>query len=228
MIGPSSTATELVAHLRSMRSEENIAGMARFGIVTQDALGIGNPAIQKLAKTVGKSQQRAFELWATGIREARMLAIWTFDPALLSPDDVSRLAADFNSWEIVDAAADLLTETPYWHDLIEGFAKDEREFVRRAAFAMIAGATVHNKEEPDATFIAWLPLIERYATDPRNFVKKSVNWALRNIGKRSRSCRAEALLLASRLADASDAAARWVGKDALRELSDPKRIAKLK
>ncbi|MFN3363428.1 MAG: DNA alkylation repair protein, partial [Allorhizobium sp.] len=132
------------------------------------------------------------------------------------------------SWEIVDAAADLLTETPYWRALVDDFAADDREFVRRAAFAMIAGATVHNKSEPDATFLEWLPLIERHATDPRNFVKKAVNWALRNTGKRSRTCHAAAILLAERLAGESDATARWIGKDALRELRDPRRIAKLK
>ncbi|KQW28751.1 DNA alkylation repair protein [Rhizobium sp. Root274] len=228
MIGPSSTAAEIVAHLRSMRSEENLAGMARFGIVTDTALGIGNPAIQKLAKTIGKDQPRAHQLWQSGIREARLLAIWTFDPMLLALDEAWRLAADFNSWEIVDAAADLLTQTPYWHHLVEAFATDDRQFVRRAAFAMIAGATVHNKTEPDETFIGWLPLIERYATDPRNFVKKAVNWALRNIGKRSRACHTKALLLAESLARSDDTSARWIGKDAMRELSDPKRIARLK
>lgn len=228
MIGPSSTAAGIIASLRSMRSEENIAGMARYGIVTDNALGIGNPALRQITKVIGPNQARAEELWASGIREARLLAIWTFVPALLSPDDIRRLVADFNSWEIVDAAADLLTETPYWRALVDDFASDDREFVRRAAFAMIAGATVHNKSEPDATFLEWLPLIERHATDPRNFVKKAVNWALRNTGKRSRTCHAAAILLAERLAGESDATARWIGKDALRELRDPRRIAKLK
>lgn len=228
MIGPSSTAAELIASLRLKRSEENIAGMARYGIVTDNALGIGNPALRQIAKVIGPNHSRAEELWASGIREARLLAIWTFVPALLSPDDIRRLAADFNSWEIVDAAADLLTETPFWRTPVDDFAADDREFVRRTAFAMIAGATVHNKSEPDATFLEWLPLIERHATDPRNFVKKAVNWALRNTGKRSRTCHAAAILLAERLAGESDATARWIGKDALRELRDPRRIAKLK
>lgn len=172
MIGHSSTAAEIIAHLRSMRSEENVASMARFGIVTDTALGIGNTAIRKLARLIGKDQPRAHELWRSGVREARLLAIWTFDPMLLAVDEAKRLAEDFNSWEIVDAAADLLTQPPYWHHLVEAFATDDREFVRRAAFAMIAGATVHNKKEPDETFLDWLPLIERNATDPRHFVKK--------------------------------------------------------
>lgn len=228
MIGPSSTAAEILTYLRSLRSEDNITGMARFGIVTENALGIGNPAVQKIAKQIGTNHPRAEELWTSGIREARLLAIWTFDPTQLSRVEIWRLAADFNSWEVVDAAADLLTETPFWQDVTADFAADDREFVRRAAFAMIAGATVHNRREPDETFLAWLPMLEQHATDPRNFVKKAVNWALRNIGKRSRDCHAGALHLAEKLAGSSDPTARWIGKDALRELRDPKRIARLK
>lgn len=228
MINPSATAAEIIAYLRSMRSVENVAGMARFGIVTEDALGIGNPALRQIAKVIGPNHARAESLWASGIREARLVAIWTFVPRQLLPDDIWQLAANFNSWEIVDAAADLLTETPCWHQLVVGFAADDREFVRRTAFAMIAGATVHNRSEPDATFLAWLPLIERHATDPRNFVKKAVNWALRNTGKRSRACHEGALQLAGKLAESADPTARWIGKDALRELRDPRRIARLK
>jgi 3-methyladenine DNA glycosylase AlkD len=228
MIGASSTAAEILTYLRSLRSEDNITGMARFGIVTENALGIGNPAVQKIAKLIGTNHLRAEELWTSGIREARLLAIWTFDPTQLSRAEIWRLAADFNSWEVVDAAADLLTETPGWQEVTVEFAADDREFVRRAAFAMIAGATVHNRREPDETFLAWLPMLEQHATDPRNFVKKAVNWALRNIGKRSRACHAGALHLAEKLAASSDPTARWIGKDALRELRDPKRIARLK
>jgi len=62
------------------------------------------------------------------------------------------------------------------------FTADEREFVRRAGFAIMAWAAVHLKKEPDTTYLGWLPLIERHAGDGRNFVKKAVNWALRQIG----------------------------------------------
>lgn len=228
MIGPSSSADEILVHLRSLRSEENIAGLARYGVVTDTALGISTPIMQKLAKAIGTNHALAHSLWASNVREARMLAISTFEPQALTIGEARRLAADFNSWEIVDTAADLLTRTPFWKQLVEEFSADEREFVRRTGFAMIAGATVHNKKEPDATFIAWLPLIERYSTDPRNFVRKAVNWALRNIGKRNRACHSKATALAEKLAGSADKTARWIGKDAVRELGDPKRIAKLK
>ncbi|WP_117191287.1 DNA alkylation repair protein [Rhizobium terrae] len=228
MIGPSSDAAEIVAHLKTLRSQENIAGMARFGIATETALGISNPDLQKIARLVKRNHARAFDLWATGIREARMLAIYTADPKALTPAQVRSWAEDFASWEIVDTAADLLTETPFWRDLVAEFAADDREFIRRTAFAMIAGASVHNKQEPDETFVSYLPLIEAHSADPRNFVKKAVNWALRNIGKRNRTCHVPALALAEKLAASADKTARWIGKDAVKELSSEKVLARLK
>jgi 3-methyladenine DNA glycosylase AlkD len=147
---------------------------------------------------------------------------------MLSADEVRAWAGDFNSWEIVDTAADLFTETPYWRDFVAEFAADEREYVRRTAFAMIAGATVHNKDEPDQALLGYLPLIEKHATDPRNFVRKAVNWALRNIGKRNRTCHAPALALAEKLAASDDKTARWIGKDAVRELTSEKILKRLK
>lgn len=228
MIGPASSAADLLAHLESLRSPENIAGMGRFGIVTETALGISNPDLQKIAKAAKKNHARAFELWDTGVREARMLALYTFEPDKLTLDEARRLANDFKSWEIVDTAADLFVEARLEKVLIPAFAADQREFVRRTGFAMIAGAAVHLKSEPDDTLLAFLPLIEAHSGDARNFVKKAVNWALRNIGKRNRHCHGPALALAERLAQSPDKTARWIGQDAVRELTSEKILARLK
>ncbi|NKM92855.1 MULTISPECIES: DNA alkylation repair protein [Rhizobium] len=227
MIGPSSDAAELIAHLQTLRSEENVAGMARFGIVTGHALGISNPDIKAVARVAKKDHVRATQLWRSDIREARLLALYTVEPKRLTMEEARNWANDFNSWEIVDCAADLFVEARL-DELISDFAADEREFVRRTAFAMIAGAAVHLKKEPDATILAWLPLIEAHAGDPRNFVRKAVNWALRNIGKRNLACHAPALALARILAESPDKTARWIGKDAVRELAGEKLLARLR
>lgn len=226
-LSPASSADEIVAHLKSLRSAENVAGMARFGIRTETALGIFNPDMQKIAKLVRRDHARAQALWRTGIREARMLALYTADPRRLTTDEARRWVDDFNSWEIVDTAADLFVEARLDAVLVPEFAADEREFVRRTAFAMIASIAFYRRDEPDSAATAWLPLIERHATDGRNFVKKAVNWALRNIGKRNMACHAPALALAEKLAASDDRTARWIGKDALRELTSEKMLARL-
>jgi len=226
MIGPSSSSAELIAHLQTLRSEESISGMARFGIVTETALGISNPDLRKIARTVKQSNGRALELWQGNIREARLLALYTAEPQKLKADLARTWSDNFHSWEIVDTAADLYVEAGL-KALIPEFAADDREFVRRTAFAMIASAAVHLKNEPDDTILAWLPLIDAHARDPRNFVRKAVNWALRNIGKRNLHCHARACTVAERLAASDDRTARWIGKDTVRELKSEKVIARL-
>jgi 3-methyladenine DNA glycosylase AlkD len=217
---------EIVAHLRALGSDENRAGMARFGIVTDRAFGVGNTALRPLARQLKRDHDRALTLWETGWREARLLAAFTDEPKRVTREQACRWAGDFNSWEIVDTVCDLFVEADHL-DLIPVFAADEREFVRRTAFAMMAWAAVHRKSEPDATFLAWLDLIERHASDPRNFVRKAVNWALRQIGKRSAALHAPSLALAQRLAGSADRTMRWIGRDAARELSDPKTLAQM-
>jgi 3-methyladenine DNA glycosylase AlkD len=224
---PSWTAGDIIAHLRMLGTEENRVGMARFGINTQSALGVGNPVLRSLARKVKRNHDRAIELWTSGIREARLLAAFTGEPKKATPDQCRSWAADFDSWEIVDSVSDLFVDTPFWQELVEEFAADEREFVRRTAFAMLAWGAVHLKKEPDATFARYLPLIEAHSRDPRNFVRKAVNWALRQIGKRSTALHETALRLAEKLAASSDRTARWIGKDAVKELSDAKTFGRL-
>lgn len=224
---PTWTADRVIACLRSMRDETNIAGMGRFGIETTTALGISNATLRAVGRQIKRNHDRALELWASGIREARLLAAFTAEPKKLTAQTARAWVADFNSWEIVDGVSDLFADAKLQEPLIAEFAADEREFVRRAAFAMIVWSTVHMKNQPDATVLSWLPLIERHASDPRNFVRKAVNWALRQIGKHNKVCHGPALQLAERLAASEDKTKRWIGKDAVKELSDPRILARL-
>ncbi|MGE0279390.1 MAG: DNA alkylation repair protein [Rhizobiaceae bacterium] len=224
---PNSTASEVIVHLKSFSSEKNREGMKRYGIKIDRALGISHGVQRDIAKKIKRNHERAFELWKSGIMEAQFIASQTADPKRFTADDARRWAVEFDSWDIVDGVSDLFVDTDHWRQLIEEFAEDEREFVRRTAFAMLCWATVHRKKEPDATFAGYLPLVEKHAADPRNFVKKAVNWALRTIGKRSLTLHAPALALAEKLAASDDKTARWIGKDAVRELTNPKQLERL-
>lgn len=226
-LSSASTVDEIIAHLRTLASEENRAGMARFGIATDRALGIPNAVINPIVRLVKRDHARALALWATGIREARILATATDEPAKVTRSQVDAMAAEFDSWEIVDHAAHLICDAQLADEIIAAYAEDEREFVRRTAFSTMATAAVHLKNEPDETFIGWLNLVEAYSTDERNFVKKAVNWALRQVGKRSPALHGAALALSEKLAASSDKTARWIGKDAVRELTDPKILERL-
>jgi len=225
---PAWDADTAVAWLEAHASPENRAGMARFGIRADRTFGVPLAQIRPLARKIGRNHERALALWETGTRDARLLAALTADAARMTPEAARRWAGDFDSWDVVDGVSDLFVDMAGWRELIDRFAADEREFVRRTAFAMTAWAAVHRKTEPDGTFLALLPLIEAHATDPRNFVKKAVNWALRQIGKRSEALHGPALALSEKLAASPDRTARWIGRDAVRELTDPKTLERLK
>jgi 3-methyladenine DNA glycosylase AlkD len=213
------TAPEIVAALRAQANPENVAGMARYGISTTGTLGVPVAAIRRLAKQAGRSHELAAELWATGIHEARILATIIDDPALVTPRQMNRWARDFDSWDVCDQACqNLFRYTPYAWRMAAQWAGARREFVRRAAFALMAGLAVKAKDAPDERFEALLPLMARAATDPRNLVKKAVNWALRAIGKRNPHLRRAAIAAAEEIHALDSPTARWIAADALREL----------
>jgi 3-methyladenine DNA glycosylase AlkD len=221
-------AAAIIIELRSLRSVSGRAGMARFGISTKTALGVSMTVMRPMTRPHRRRHDLAAELWASGIHEARIFAALIEDPRLVTPAQMDSWAADFASWDVCDQVSmRVFARTPYIASKVAKWAKDEREFVRRAAFATIAGYAVHAKQASDDAFAPFLVLIERYATDRRNFVKKAVNWALRQIGKRSPAQHEAALALAGKLAASEDPTARWIGKDAVRELSDPRQVARI-
>lgn len=226
-LSPQSSADEIVAYLRLIGSEENRLGMLRYGIRIERALGIPHGVQRQIARKIKRNHERAFELWESGIMEAQFIASVTADPNRFSAANARQWASSFDSWDIVDGVSDLFVDTDAWKELIGEFAADEREFVRRTAFAMMAWSVVHRKKEPEATFLTFLPIIEAHATDDRNFVKKAVNWALRSIGKRSMAMHGAALAVAERLARSTDKTARWNGRNAVKELTDAKTLARI-
>jgi 3-methyladenine DNA glycosylase AlkD len=192
---------------------------ARYGIVTRDRV-IGTPMakLKLIARNVGHDHDLAEALWKTGVYDARMLASMVDEPDRVTPAQMDRWAKDFDNWAVVDTLAfHLFDRTPHAFKQIEKWSKAKDEFVKRAAFALLASAALHGRGE-DGDYLRALPLIERAASDERNFVKKGVSWALRAIGrKKSATLRKAARTLAEQLAASEDPPARWIGKDALRD-----------
>ncbi len=220
---------EVLAWLKRKGSRRVADGMARYGIQTRlRALGVSVGTMQALAKQLKKEMDPdarhalAAELWGTGAYEARMLATLVDEPGLVTRRQMNTWMADCDNWAIVDTACFCLFDrTPLAWEKVRPWSASPREFVRRAGFVLIACLALHDKAAPDARFRAFLPLLERGATDDRNFVKKGVSWALRAVGRRSPALHAAAVAAAGRLSASPEAAARWVGRDAIRELTSP-------
>jgi 3-methyladenine DNA glycosylase AlkD len=215
-----SDADTLIATIERQGTKRNRDGMARYAIPSDKAFGVSVSTLQRMAKGLAPDHELAAALWKSGWYEARMLASMVDDPARVTPTQMDRWCRDFDNWAICDTVCfKLFDRTPHAWDKVAQWAPKREEFVRRAGFALLWALTVHDKTATDARFVAGLRLIERTASDDRNFVKKAVNMALRGIGKRNPALHAHAVAVARRLAELSEPAARWVGKDALRELT---------
>ena len=213
------TAKDAVAWLEANRSDHDYANLARFGITATNALGVSLAKIQQLAKLTGKSHSLANDLWKTGCYEARLLSAFVDEPEKVTSAQMDRWTKDFDNWGICDTLCfHLYDRTPFAYDKVNLWCGKKEEFVKRAGFALMASLAGHDKKADDAAFLHGLVLVEREAEDPRNFVKKGINWALRRIATRNQAMKKASIEVAERLAESKDPAARWVGKDALRQM----------
>jgi 3-methyladenine DNA glycosylase AlkD len=210
---------EIIASLKAEANPDNVAGMARYGISTTNTLGISIYALRKIAREIGKDHELALKLWDSGIHEARILASFIEEPEKVTEAQLERWVGDFDSWDVGDQVSELISRTPYVIKKIHQWSASEKEFVKRAAFSLIAEIAWHDKKLHDQDFEPFFGLIKNAATDERNYVKKAVNWALRNIGKRNKSLNRRAIEVAREIQGIDSKAARWISRDALRELT---------
>ncbi|MFN2197521.1 MAG: DNA alkylation repair protein [Anaerolineales bacterium] len=220
---------QVLKELHALANPEAADGLSAFGIQGAQLLGIRIPELRRMARQIGKDQVLADGLWASGIHEARILASMIAEPVRMPQDKMDAWAADFDSWDVCDqCCGNLFVRTPWAHEQALVWSERPEEFVKRAGFALMAYLAVHDKNADEAEFEPFFEKITAQAHDSRNYVKKAVNWALRQIGKRSRSLNTQAITIATALAHADDPTTRWIGKDALRELTSAKIQDKLR
>ena len=222
---------EIIEQLKTMRNEKNIIGMSRFGISSVNTLGISMPVIRAYAKEIKKNHELALELWDSNIHEACILAVLIANPKEMLAETMDKWVDTIDSWDVCDQACfNIFDKTPFAKDKVYLWAESEKEFTRRAAFALLAAMAIHRKKVNDDEFLPYFDLIYKYSTDERNFVKKAVNWALRQIGKRSFYLNEKSLELANTIINELNysKSAIWIAKDAIKELSNEKIKARIK
>lgn len=223
------TLSEVLNDLKSRENSKSREGMSRFGINPEKAFGISVKYLRELGKKIGKNHKLVLELWETGFHEARILATIIDEPNKASKSQFNKWINDVNSWDLCDQLCNnLLVKTVYAYDLAFEWSKSKTEFKKRAGFTLFAVIAVHWKHLEDLDFIKVFPRIIDEATDDRNFVKKAVNWALRQIGKRNSNLNKLAVETAEVLTSSENKSAKWIGKNALKELTDKNVFIRLK
>jgi len=214
---------EIIKMLKTMGNPKNVEGMARYGINPKNNLGVSIYKLRPLAKEIGKNHELSLKLWESGIHDARLLAVFVEEPSQVTEKQMDSWAKDFDSWDVCDQACTSLFDltSHAWKKVFEWAERDE-EFVKRAAFSIIAGLAVHDKDASDEKFEQFSHLIIKHSTDERNYVKKAVNWALRNIGKRNVTLNKKMIKVSKDIQKIDSKSAKWIASDAIRELTSEK------
>lgn len=213
------TSNEILSGLKALSSEKYKANVVKLGIPEACSIGVSTGDVRKLAKTVGKDNALAHDLWNTGYHEARLLAVLIVDKKQFSLQEAEAFMHDVISWDLCDhLCKNLLIKLKGYEDLIEKWCDAEATYMKRAAFTLMASAAIHEKNLQKEALDHYLSLIRTYSDDEREHVKKSVSWALREIGKRDFDYQEKAVLLAHDLMENGNKAQKWIGKDALKEL----------
>ncbi len=217
---------EMLSHLGD---QEAIQGMAKYGIPPERNFGVPIPELRKLAKEIGKDHLLAQELWEYGGRETKILACMVEDQETVFEEQINEWVLEFDSWEICDQCVqNLIEKLPFAKEKAIEWSQRDEEFVKRAGFVLMARLAVSNKKMKDEEFLKFFPYIVKGTNDEKNFVKKAVSWAIRQIGKRNMFLHDEAVKLAEEIEKIDSKAARWIAKDALKELRKPEIVERVK
>lgn len=224
--------------MKALYNPRNVEGMARYGIVSKNAFGLCMPDIERMKREIGKDHALALRLWDSGIYDARILAALVDEPAKVTEEQMERWAKGFDNWAVCDnACMKLFDRTPFAYRKAMEWSSRKEQFVKRAAFSLMATLTVHDKKAPDKVFLKFLPIIKRESVDERRYVWKAVNWALRQIGKRNPRLNKAAIKAAEEISemagrlkptDKSRRSMSWIAADALRELKSEAVMKRLK
>lgn len=216
--------SQVVKRLEALAEPEKILfKQNKFGIVANNSLGIYQKDLKLLAKEIGRNNLLALELYDTGIYEARLLCSRLYDPALITKTQMNKWTADFENWEICDSfCMGFYTQCPHAIEKAIQWSSSNKEFTKRAAFAIMAAYGFANKKASNGVFEQFFPIIEREACDERLYVKKAVNWALRSIGKRNIDLKEHSIAVAEQILKLDNKVSNWIAKDALRELTKEK------
>lgn len=218
---------EVLSRLRQLQNPAAVQALQKQGVTPRAALGVSDQDLRKLAADIGVDRLIAQQLWASGIHDARVLASMVDDPARVTPKQMERWVRDFDSWALCDACCvNLFDKTPFAYAKAVAWSARKEEYVKRAAFSLVAALARSDSKAADSEFERFIPIIKREAADERPFVRKAIASALKEIGKRNKTLKKTALETAKELDRLEAKSAHWIAADAIKELTAPPKAVK--
>ncbi len=214
------TYNEIIECLYDLKDEEKVIFKEKkFGIISNNSLGIYHKELKLIAKEIGQNNELALQLFDSGIYEGRLLCSKMFKPKDVTEALMEKWVKTFENWEICDSfCMGLFSKSSFALSKILEWTEREPTFQKRAGFAIIASYCMADKNSENELFEQFFDLIKREANDNRVYVKKAVNWALRNIGKRNIDLNKSAIAVSKELLEFESSSAKWIAKNALNEL----------
>jgi 3-methyladenine DNA glycosylase AlkD len=218
---------EILLELEQFGNPDVIEGRKRADIRASSSFGVRLPDIKSIAKKIKINHEISLQLWESGNHDAMIMAPMVADPKKFTPELAEIWLKDMKSWDITDSSAIYLFRKCDWvFEKVAEWILREKEFQKRMGFVLIATLAVHGKTLPDELFINYLNYLYDGSDDKRNFVKKAVNWGIRQIGKKNKNLRVFALKTCDRIVKSGNKI-NWIALDAIKELNDPKTIARI-
>ena len=193
----------VIQELEDLGTEQNRKIYRRHG-VGEDLFGVSFGNIRKLQKRIKKDHSLAFELWATGNHDARILATMIADPKMIEEegpghDWLESWAADLNNYIIADAFAEFVSKTAAARERAECWNQSEEEWIGRVGWTLMAKIAMKDQTLPDKYFEELLPTIEAGIHTRKNRVRDGMNSALIAIGIRNEKLQERALRAAGNI-----------------------------
>ncbi len=207
---------ELIKKCSLRQNGEIVDIMKQASIDKEASYGLSVRDIKKLATTFSSSNQLAFYLLDKPLREARLLALYLFNPKKLDTASARRIGKQINTVEMAEQTARIvLPEIPDSEQIMHSFCQSSNDFEKMTGFLLLAQLSLlHEFENEDKVF----ELIEKAAVNATSLTMRSISMAIRKFYSRNEKSRLNGIQLISSLRLSESYPVKWIAEESSIEL----------
>ena len=181
-----------MAALEELGTAQNRKIYTRHG-AAPPMFGVSYGSLRPIARKIGTDHSMAKDLWATGNHDARVLALETADPQLLTKSEANSWIADATNYIISEGVGGLAARSPHARSRSQIWRDRRREWTAAAGWFIVACTA----EDPDVwtgdELVAFIDQIEEQIHYRPNRVRHEMTLALVAMALRGASVRRRAL-----------------------------------
>ncbi len=181
--------------LKALGTEQARKTYRKHG-VSGDQYGVSYADLKNLKKKIKVNHDLAKQLWASGIHDARLLALLIADPQNADGVLLDSWAHDLENYPLSDAFSQYVAQTALAREKMEQWTRSDDEWIGTVGWNIVGELATHDKNLPDEYFDPYLMTIERDLHNQKNRVRSAMNSALIAIGGRNPQLEQKALAVA--------------------------------